>query len=151
MAGSILVVDDDLTQCKLIKKILEKNSYAVDYAITAKEGLRKSKRKPYDLVLLDIQLPDMLGTRILAELKKHKIDTIKIMVSGSPHLGHAIDSVNLGADAFIPKPFEAQQLLQIIAAKLAQKNLQRSLTDDTVAEWLENRFARLSQKKKSKP
>ena len=62
----IIVIDDDKSILRTFTRILQKNGYEIDVAETGKEALEKSKKKPYDLALIDIRLPDMDGTDLLS-------------------------------------------------------------------------------------
>jgi DNA-binding NtrC family response regulator len=97
----VLVVDDDENIRKVLIAILEDEGYVVESAGTAKKAIEMTKRKFYNVALIDIRLPDMEGTELLIQIK----DTIprmrKIIVTGYPTLQNAIDAVNRKADAYI--------------------------------------------------
>ena len=67
---TILVVDDDKSILRTFTRILQKNGYEIDPAETGKEAIEKADIKKYDLALVDIRLPDMDGTELLAKMKK---------------------------------------------------------------------------------
>jgi DNA-binding response OmpR family regulator len=112
----ILIVDDDKSILKFMKAILEKNQYFVETAETAEEALHKCKNGNYNIALLDIKLPDMEGTELLRRLREHKM--VKIMVTGFPSQRNAIESLNLGADAYLIKPIKPNDLLTIVQENL---------------------------------
>ncbi|MDR1998120.1 MAG: response regulator [Candidatus Margulisbacteria bacterium] len=116
----ILVVDDEKNIRKTFQKLLEADGYLVDTAENGAESLAKAARTKYAAALLDIQLPDMLGTRLLKELKKIQPDMVKIMVTGDPAVQNAVDALNDGAEAYIRKPIHKEQLLAVIKEKLAR-------------------------------
>jgi DNA-binding response OmpR family regulator len=114
---SILVVDDDQSILKSTKSILQKEGYLVETAETGKEALDKMLEKHYDLVLLDVKLPDMEGTDILLQMKNPS-DTIKIIITGfsSDELGKK--AADYGADDFLAKPIKPEELLATIRERL---------------------------------
>jgi DNA-binding NtrC family response regulator len=113
----ILVVDDEKNIRTTLRKVLEANGYTVDVAENGRDCLTLATQNKYDVALLDIQMPDMLGTKLLKELKKIQPDMIKIMVTGDPTVKNAVDSLNDGAEAYIRKPINKEQLLETIREK----------------------------------
>lgn len=93
----ILIVDDDKAICKTLSAILQSEGYETVTATTAKEALEKAKSSRFNLALLDIRLPDLNGTELLAQLQKISPDTIEIMVTGYPSLKNAVAALNSGA------------------------------------------------------
>ena len=74
----ILVVDDDKSILRTFTRILQKSGYEIDVAETGKEAIEKADNRHYDLALVDIRLPDMDGTELLAKLKVQLQNTVKI-------------------------------------------------------------------------
>ena len=114
---SILVVDDDKDILAAFSILLSENGYTVETAVTAKEAIEKSKRKRFDIALIDIILPDMEGTKLLHGLKD-QLEMRKIMITGGATLANAIDSLNFGADAYLMKPVKPDFLLKVIEEQL---------------------------------
>lgn len=123
MAKNILLVDDDINLCKVFKRIIEGAGYTLHVENTAKGAIANIKKTNYALALLDIQLPDMLGTEMLKAMHKMKPKLIKIMVTGDNTLANAVDSLNRGASAYLMKPTTAEQLLNTIAQALKKEDL----------------------------
>ena len=117
----ILVVDDDKAILESFKEILQLNGYIVDTAETGQEAIQKSEANFYDLVLLDIRLSDMEGTRLLKILHEGFPEMKKLMVTGYPSLENAIESLNQGANAYILKPVNPKKLLGTVE-KTLRKN-----------------------------
>jgi len=118
---TILVVDDDKSILRTFTRILQKNGYKVDSAETGKEAIEKAESIHYDLALVDIRLPDMDGTDLLAKMKKPLHNTIKIMITGSPSLESGVKALDEGADAYLVKPVKPEELLMLIKEKLKNK------------------------------
>jgi DNA-binding response OmpR family regulator len=119
---TILIVDDDKSILRTFARILQKNGYEIDAVETGKEALEKADAKKYDLALLDIRLPDMDGTELLAKMKKQLQNTIKIMITGFPSLETGVKALDEGADAYLVKPVKPEELLMLIEEKMKNKN-----------------------------
>jgi len=144
---SILVIDDDRDILKSLKDILRTRGYEVDTAETAQKGIEKVKSKYFNLALLDIKLPDMEGTELLAKIHKEKPGMMKIMITGYPSVDNAIRALNYGADAYIMKPVNPENLLKIVEEKLKEQKEAETMTEEKIAEWIENRIKKLEQSK----
>ena len=118
---TILVVDDDKSILRTFTRILQKNGYDIDTAETGKEAMEKAENRQYDLALVDIRLPDMDGTDLLAKLKKPLQNTVKIMITGFPSLETGVKALDEGADAYLVKPVKPQELLVLLEEKLKNR------------------------------
>ena len=124
MTGSkktILVVDDDKSILRTFTRILQKSGYKIDVAETGKEAIEKAENNHFDLALVDIRLPDMDGTDLLAKLKKPLQHTVKIMITGFPSLETGVKALDEGADAYLVKPVKPQELLMLLDEKLKNR------------------------------
>ena len=144
----ILVVDDDETILKSFKEILESRGYLVETAKTGLEALEKSEDQHYDLALLDIKLPDIEGTELLVEMHEGTPRMMKVMVTGHASLENAVESLNLGADAYLVKPVKPEELLRIVEEKLKEQEEAERMSEEKVAEWIEHRLRKLQDKPK---
>lgn len=122
IAKTILVVDDDKSILRTFTRILQKNGYEIDSAETGKEAIEKANRKHYDLALVDVRLPDMDGTDLLAKIKNPLQNTIKIMITGFPSLESGVKALDEGADAYLVKPVKPEELLMLIEEKMRIKS-----------------------------
>jgi two-component system nitrogen regulation response regulator NtrX len=118
---TILIVDDDKSILRTFTRILQKNGYEIDAVETGKEAIEKADTQEYDLALVDIRLPDMDGTELLAKIKKPLQKTIKIMITGFPSLETGVKALDEGADAYLVKPVKPEELLMLIEEKLKNK------------------------------
>ena len=118
---TILVVDDDKSILRTFTRILQKSGYDIDTAETGKEAMEKTENRHYDLALVDIRLPDMDGTDLLAKLKKQLQHTVKIMITGFPSLETGVKALDEGADAYLVKPVKPQELLVLLDEKLKNR------------------------------
>ncbi len=123
--ATILIVDDDLAVAKSISMVLSINglkSYSVAGGHAALEELRLNK---YELVLLDLNMPDMDGMEVIDRINKDNIDTNVIVVSGESEIYKAIHVLKNGAKDFVRKPYSADELLFSIQNVLEKIYLER--------------------------
>ena len=144
--ASILIVDDNESILETISAILEAKGYRTDIAKNGKEAIEKSKTNFYNMALLDIRLPDIEGTKLLTKMKETKPKMVKIMVTGYASLQNAVEALNLGADAYIMKPVDPENLLKIINEKLKAQREAEKLDRKKVTEWIETRVRMLTKK-----
>ncbi|MEM1563621.1 MAG: response regulator [Candidatus Bathyarchaeia archaeon] len=143
----ILVVDDDENIRKVLTTILEEEGYTVDEAENAKKAIEKTRRKVYNLALIDIRLPDMEGIELLTRMKDTVPKMRKIIITGYPTLQNAIEAVNRGADAYILKPFDMEKVLATIREQLRKYEEERRYSQEKVAEFIETRVKELEAEK----
>jgi DNA-binding NtrC family response regulator len=143
----ILIVDDDENIRKVLAAILEDEGYHIETAGTAKEAIRKSEKKFYNLALIDIRLPDMEGIELLTKMKDTTPKIRKIVITGYPTLQNAVDAVNRGANAYIMKPFDVTKVLNTINEQLKKQELEKKYSQDKVAEFIEARVRELDLEK----
>ena len=110
---SILVIDDSTFVCKQIQMILEPRNYLVTIAKTAKDGLEKLENGKFDLVTLDMELPDMHGTEVLEIIKSKRkyIDLPVLVISGTNDADIIRKVYKLGGSDFIRKPFVVEEFV----------------------------------------
>ncbi len=138
--GRILVIDDDENIRKVVEAILKDQGYEVDTAESGKDAVQKTQKNHYDLMLVDIRLPDMEGTELLTKVRDTTPRIRKIMVTGYPTLQNAVAAVNKGADAYVMKPFDVDKLLDTIKEQLAKQEQERKFSEERVAEFIETRI-----------
>jgi DNA-binding NtrC family response regulator len=119
----ILIVDDDKRILESLKVILESEGYVVETAETGQEAIKRNQNDLFDMALLDIKLPGMQGTELLAALHKESPRMVKIMMTGYPSLENAVTSLKLGADAYIMKPVNPEKLLDTVEKKLGERDM----------------------------
>jgi DNA-binding NtrC family response regulator len=142
----VIIVDDDRDILKSLKDILQSKGYDVEMAETGQSAIEKTKTKYFNLALLDIKLPDIEGTELLARIHREKPQMMKIMITGYPSLDNAVKALNLGADAYIMKPVNPENLLKVVEEKLREQKEAEGMTEEKIAEWIENRIQKLEQK-----
>jgi DNA-binding response OmpR family regulator len=93
----------------------------VTTAMSGKDAIAKIQTSNYNLVLLDIGLPDMPGTDVLKRIRDIDHDVIIVMMTANPQLDSSIDSVNNGADGYLIKPINDTDLVDIVEEKIKQR------------------------------
>ena len=106
----ILVVDDDDGIRSLVKKYLNENKFLVTTAENAENALEKIKIIKFDLIVLDIMMPGKSGLEFLKENNK-KLDTPVILLTAKGEASERVEGLEIGADDYLPKPFEPKELI----------------------------------------
>lgn len=114
----ILIVEDESSLADLISNRLKKEKYSVDISNDGEEGLYNALEDLYDLIILDIMLPNKNGIEILKELKKNNIKSKVIMLTAKSELEDKLLGFNEGANDYISKPFHIDELVARINAQL---------------------------------
>jgi len=116
---SVLVVDDEPIVCHSVRKILSKQSCAVEEVFDVDAAMRKMTIQKFDLVLLDLKMPKRSGMDVLKSIRKQWPETPVIMVTGHGTIDTAVEATRLGAFNFIPKPFTPSELATVAVEALA--------------------------------
>lgn len=113
--GKILIVDDSRTSRRILKGILESAGHEViGEAMNGEEGYQKYADLQPDLVTLDVTMPVLDGIGALKKIKADYPDAKVVMVTAAGQKSKMVEAVQAGADEFIPKPFEADKLQEMI-------------------------------------
>ena len=118
----ILLIEDETDLRKSIKQYLYEEGYLIESASDFTKGLEKVLEYNYDCVLVDITLPKGSGLDIVKELKKHNPKSGIIIISAKNSLDDKIKGLDLGADDYLPKPFDLAELNARIKALIRRKN-----------------------------
>ncbi|MBI5474309.1 MAG: response regulator [Ignavibacteriae bacterium] len=116
---TVLVIDDEPIVCHSVRKILSKQSCAVEEAFDVDVAMRKMKLNKYDMVILDLKMPKRSGIEVLRSIRELYPDLPVVMVSGYASIENAIEATRLGAVNFIPKPFTPDELAKVSVEALA--------------------------------
>jgi two-component system response regulator PilR (NtrC family) len=120
----VLVVDDEEVMRDVLGRVLAQAGYDVSFAETGPQALDLARRGAYAAAIVDVMLPEMSGLEVLEELKKHDPEMVILMITAYASMEMAIDAIKKGAFYFVPKPFDNQQLLHILASGVLQRRLQ---------------------------
>ena len=117
----ILIVDDEKQLTDAVAVILKQNNYLVDCAYNGEDGLDHALSGVYDLIILDVMMPKMDGFTMLKLLRRHKVDVPVLMLSAKSETSDKIEGLNYGADDYMTKPFNSEELIARIKALLRRK------------------------------
>lgn len=118
----LLIVDDEPGICSALKKNFEREGFIVETASTGLEGLEMANSNPYDLIVLDYNLPKLNGLEVCKTLRTRKITTPIIMLSVEASIDNKAGLLNAGADDYLTKPFSFKELLARVKAILRRPN-----------------------------
>ncbi len=121
MIINTLIVDDDPEVRKTLALILEDENYLVETAENGKDAIRKCEKTPFDVALIDVELPDIKGTELLHLLNEKRPKMVRIIITGHPSIENAAKSVNEKADGYVTKPFVVPELLGMIKKLVEEK------------------------------
>jgi DNA-binding response OmpR family regulator len=117
-AARLLVVDDEPQIREFITRALTAAGYAIDFAVNGKDGLRQASTGDYDLVILDLVMPDLDGRDILTRLRRERPEQAVLVLSCLADVTTKVDCLELGAQDYLTKPFSLAELLARVRVRL---------------------------------
>ena len=111
---SILIIDDESVICDACRLVLVEKGHAVDQCLNGRNGLRAIERGTYDLILLDMKLPDIDGMEILKSVRDKAYGPCVIVMTGYSTMSNALQAMKLGAIDYLAKPFTDDELLNAV-------------------------------------
>ncbi|MEJ2633912.1 MAG: sigma-54 dependent transcriptional regulator [Calditrichia bacterium] len=121
----ILLIDDDINLCKVLSHQLKRNGYEVITANSGMEGINLFGKNQIDVVLTDIQMPDISGIEVLQELRRGNPQVVIIIMTAYGSVDNALEACRLGADDYITKPFGQEQMLFVIEKAVGIRRIQQ--------------------------
>ncbi|MDX2451234.1 response regulator [Desulfosarcina sp.] len=121
----IIVVDDEIRICESLAYLLKSKDYEVTTAACGQDALVRVGENAFDLAVLDIHLPDIIGTDLIEKIKARNPDISVIVITGDANLDSALASLRCGAYDYLRKPFEFEEFLRTVENALNQKALKR--------------------------
>lgn len=119
---NVLLVDDERQLTSALAQILKQNRFNVDTAFDGEDGLDKALSGIYDIIVLDIMMPKIDGLTVLRKLRENKISAPILMLSAKGEVSDKVQGLNLGADDYLSKPFDTDELLARIKALTRRKS-----------------------------
>ena len=117
----VLVIDDESVICDACEMVLSEKGHTVTKSTNGTDGLRAIRQQAYDIVLLDMKLPDMDGMQILKTVLEEKPGLCIIVMTGYSSISNAVEAIKQGASDYLAKPFTAEQLLGVVQQILEKK------------------------------
>ena len=112
----VLLVEDDFATAQSIELMLKAEGFVVDVTEHGEDGLEIGRLYDYDIILLDLMLPDLDGYEVLRRLRSSKVETPILILSGLSELDNKIKGLGFGADDYLTKPFDRRELIARIQA-----------------------------------
>ena len=123
--GNVLVIDDEPDLREGLELLLTDAGYKVDLAQNGAEGLQRMETRGYDLVLLDLMMPDISGMEVLRQVREHDRETPIFMITAYGSVEAAVNALKLGANDYFPKPWgDNEKLLIEIDRMIARRRLE---------------------------
>lgn len=107
----ILIIEDEKNIAESLKMGLEQHRFAVDVAYSGEDGYNLLHDYEYDIIILDLMLPDIEGEKLCKRIREEKIDCYILMLTAKKQVEDIVDGLNHGADDYLTKPFEFSELL----------------------------------------
>ncbi len=118
----ILIVEDEKYMAEAVAQVLKKSNYTVDLAYDGEDGLDCALSNIYDIIILDIMLPKLDGISLLKNIRKNKVETPVILLTAKGDTQDKVIGLDSGADDYLAKPFESEELLARLRALGRRKN-----------------------------
>jgi two-component system cell cycle response regulator CtrA len=112
----VLLIEDDVTTSAKIEALLQNEGIVCDVADLGEDGLQQGKLYDYDIIILDLLLPDLHGYEVLRQLRAARVRTPVLILSGLDALNDKVKGLGFGADDFLTKPFDHRELVARIQA-----------------------------------
>ncbi|MFH1687554.1 MAG: sigma-54 dependent transcriptional regulator [bacterium] len=125
----ILVIDDEESMCNFMEIMLVKEGYEVDTTESGREGIECLKRQNYDLVITDLNMPEISGIEVLKEIRSFKEGQDLIVMTAYASVDSAIEAMKEGAADYITKPFKVDEIKLVIARLVDQRKLRQENTE----------------------
>jgi len=110
MSARILVIDDEDSMCRFMEIMLAKEGYEVHVARSGQDGIALLRENSYDLVLADLNMPEMSGIDVLREVKTFKHEQDLIVMTAYASVDSAIEAMKQGAVDYVTKPFKVDEI-----------------------------------------
>lgn len=124
----ILLVEDEVRLSQALVEIFQKNRYGVDAVYDGREGLKYAQSGIYDVIILDIMLPEMDGMSVLRTLREEKNNVPVMLLTAKDDIQSRVKGLDCGADDYVTKPFSTEELLARIRALTRRKGDVKSST-----------------------
>ena len=117
----VLIVEDEVALSRAVKKILEQHGYVSDVVYDGRSALEFASMTEYNLVILDVMIPGMDGFSVIKELRKRGVNTPILVLTARADTEDKVNGLNLGADDYMTKPFDIDELLARVGALTRRK------------------------------
>ena len=123
MSAKVLIIDDEDSMCNFMEIMLIKEGYQVETTTSGARGINLLKEKNFDLVIADMNMPEVTGIDVLKDIKEFKREQEIIVMTAYASVDTAIEAMKLGAADYITKPFKVDEIKIAIEKSLSRKKL----------------------------
>ncbi len=121
--AKILVIDDEPSVCVACRRILEAEGHAVDHTLSGKDGVERVASGTFEVVLLDLKIPDLPGMAALEEIRARRPDVTVVVITGYATIQTSIEAIKKGAFDYVPKPFTPDELALAVGRAIEDRRL----------------------------
>jgi len=150
--SKILIIDDEVDICRGCQRIFEAKGCTIKMAFSGKEGLDRTGKEEFDIIITDLKMPDISGIEVIKKIKQKKPDQPIIMITGYATVDTAVEAMKLGVEEYISKPFKPDEIIDAVKnivdkrekhlATRSEKSIQQRIIDrEHVLEVLNPHFA----------
>jgi len=122
--SKILLIEDDVSFCKMLENFLARKDYSVETAFSAEEAKIKIKKDNFDLIITDLRLPNYDGIELMSEFKKEFPQIPVILMTGYSDVNTAVKAIKNGASDYISKPFNPEEVLLVVSNALQKETVE---------------------------
>ena len=124
MAGEkILIVDDQISYCEILADVLREEGYTVEYVLDGRSAISKAMESEYDVIIIDLKLPDMDGIELMRKLRENDLSSSFIVITGFASIESAVQAMREGAYDYIIKPFNVDEVKIHVKRVIERANL----------------------------
>jgi putative two-component system response regulator len=126
-AARILIVDDDTAICEMLATALHEAGFACDVAVTGAQALARAERQVYDVLVVDLMIPDVSGLEVVREIRKRNDATRVIIITGFGDVTTAVEALHTRADDYILKPIRIEEFVRSVELSLSRQETLRDI------------------------
>ena len=141
----VLVVDDEPNICDLLNELLSRQGYVIETCLNGQEALTKVRAGAYDMVISDLKMPGINGIELIRTVKSESPDTATVLVTGFATVETAVEALRFGADDYVTKPFNIEELRKVVGRGLETRQLRRQ--NNELVDLLKSANTELSRHK----
>jgi putative nucleotidyltransferase with HDIG domain len=119
----LLIVDDEPNICSLLRELLSRQDYQIDTCLSGQDALAKMAESHYDMLISDLKMPGINGIELIKTVKTQSPDTATVLVTGYATVETAVKALRHGADDYVTKPFNIEELRKVVSRGLESKQL----------------------------
>jgi formate/nitrite transporter len=121
MAPKILVIDDEMVVGESLRRTFQDDGYEIETVLSGQEGLQKARSEKFDLLIVDLKMPDISGLDVIKKIKEQQSDMMMVMITGYSTVDSATEALKTGAFDYIPKPFTPNEISSVVKNALETK------------------------------